>query len=55
MTKDLGSTLARSVRRAKEKQPQKRTSNTPQDSEPLKSTSDESPLPSIPSRRVWPD
>jgi len=54
MTKELGSTLARSVRRAKEKQPQKKILNTPQDSEPLKSTS-ELPLPSIPSRRVWPD
>ncbi|VAW84766.1 hypothetical protein MNBD_GAMMA16-1342 [hydrothermal vent metagenome] len=55
MTKKLGSTLARSVRRAKEKQPQNSTLNTQQDSESPKFTTPELPLPSIPSRRVWPD
>ncbi len=54
MTKELGSTLAKSVRRAKAKQPQKSTFDTQQDVAPAKSNS-ELPLPLIPSRRVWPD
>jgi len=54
MTKELGSTLAKSVRRAKAKQPQKNTLDTQQDSVSEKSNF-ELPLPPIPSRRVWPD
>lgn len=55
MTKELGSTLAKSVRRAKAKQPQKDTLNTQQDSVMPEKFNAELPLPPIPSKRVWPD
>lgn len=54
MTKELGSTLAKSVRQAKAKQPQNRTPDQQQKLESSRSES-ELPLPSMPSRRVWPD
>ncbi len=58
MTKEFGSRLASSVRQAKAKQPQKNTPDTQQASElskPEAESESESPLPPLPSKRVWPD